>query len=304
MNRDILLAVSCSLVLHGFVLWIGAHIQHQTSRPVCLSSVLNLSIVKRSIHRAASQGSSAKPTLPLPSPEPVTMRRTTPRKAMSESITRAPKIDTRNTVRKRPNSQPIPAPQPVRRAEAILKKLEVPKRIPKRSMPPEKFETETTTAPVVPSVSQKAEKLKTAVPLTERGEQIASLHDSPVAMPGPPAKDKTGVRTIRQASLADQGGAPIVEAVPDYAVNPKPVYPKLAIRRNYHGTVMLLVEVLADGSVRDVEVFESSGYSILDRSALRAVQKWQFKPGTKYGKPVTMKVRVPVVFRLKGQRAG
>jgi protein TonB len=303
MNRDILLAVSCSLLLHGFVLWIGAHLQHQTSRSVCLPPVLNLSIVKRSIHRAASQGSSAKPTPPLPSPELVTMSRTTPRKAMSESITRTPKIDTRNTLRKGPNSQSIRAPQPVRRTKAILKKLEVPKKIPKRSTPPENLETETTTAPVVPSVSQKADKLKTA-PLSERGEQIASLRDSPLAIPGPQAMDKAGVGTTRQASLADQGGAPIVEAVPDYAVNPKPVYPKLAIRRNYHGTVMLLVEVLADGSVRGVEVFESSGYSILDRSALRAVQKWQFKPGTKYGKPVTMKVKVPVVFRLKSQGAG
>ena len=163
--------------------------------------------------------------------------------------------------------------------------------------------TEPTTAPIAPSVSQKTDKLKTA-PLTERGEPIASLHDSPVAISGHPAKDKAVTGTTRQASLPDQGGPPIVEAIPDYAVNPKPVYPKLAIRRNYQGTVILLVEVLADGSTNEVEVIESSGYSVLDRSAVRSVRKWRFKPGTRYGKPTAMKVKVPVVFRLKGQEAG
>ena len=297
MNRDILLAVSCSLVLHGFVLWIGAHLQHQASRPVTMPAVLNLSIVKSSIHRAAS---SVKPTPPLPSHDLVTVSRTTPRKALRESITRIPKIDARNTLRKKPDTQSLRAPQPIQKAEAILKKLEVPEKIPKRTAPPKKVETETMRTPVEPAVSQKVDKLEDA-PVTERGEQIPSLRDSPVTTPGRPARDKAAFET---ASLADEGGAPIVEAVPDYAVNPKPIYPKLAIRRNYQGTVTLMVEVLADGSVRDVEVFESSGYSILDRSALRAVQKWRFKPGTKHGTPVTMKVRVPVVFRLKGQGTG
>jgi len=304
MNRDILLAVSCSLVVHGFVLWIGAHLQHQASRSVSIPAVLNLSIVKRSaMPRSASHESSAKPTPPLPSPELVTVSRTKPEKAMRDSLTRTPKIDTRNIVRKRPESQPIRAPQPVRRTETILKKLDVPKKISKRSTPPDKLKTETTSVPLVPALTQNADKPK-STSIMERRKPITSLHDMPAGTPGPPARDKTGVGTTRHASLADREGAPIVEAVPDYAVNPKPVYPKLAIRRKYHGTVTLLVEVLEDGSVRGVEVFESSGHSILDRSALKAVQKWRFKPGTKNGRPVAMKVRVPVVFRLTDQGAG
>jgi protein TonB len=59
-----------------------------------------------------------------------------------------------------------------------------------------------------------------------------------------------------------------------------------------------MVEVLSDGSVRNVRVLESSGHAVLDRSALKAVQKWRFRPGTRGGKPVTMNVKVPVVFRL------
>ncbi|NIS67416.1 MAG: TonB family protein, partial [Proteobacteria bacterium] len=96
----------------------------------------------------------------------------------------------------------------------------------------------------------------------------------------------------------------IIEAVPDYAVNPKPQYPKRAVLRGQEGTVTLLVEVLLDGSVGEVEIFESSGYVILDRSALKAVRKWRFKPGTKMGKPLTMKVKVPVVFRLGKDLSG
>jgi protein TonB len=264
---------------------------------------LNLSIVKRSMHRAVSQGSSAKPTPPLPSPELVTMSPTTPEKAMAKSLTRTPKIDTRSTVRKMSIPQAMSVPQPVPNTDAILTKLEVRKKIPKRSTPPEKLVTESAADPIAPPVSPKTDK-RTTAPLAERGEPITSFHDSPVTIPGPPAKEKVATGTTRQASLRDDGGPPIVEAVPDYAFNPKPVYPKLAIRRNYQGTVILLVEVLADGSTNDVEVFESSGYSVLDRSAVRTVRKWRFKPGTRYGEPTSMKVKVPVVFRLKGQRPG
>ncbi len=130
----------------------------------------------------------------------------------------------------------------------------------------------------------------------------------------PPQQRRMSTKPLHEGDLSSRisretkgPGRPddqIIEAVPDYAVNPKPQYPKRAVLRGQEGTVTLLVEVLLDGSVGEVEIFESSGYVILDRSALKAVRKWRFKPGTKMGKPLTMKVKVPVVFRLGKDLSG
>lgn len=81
--------------------------------------------------------------------------------------------------------------------------------------------------------------------------------------------------------------------------NPKPPYPELAWRRGYEGTVRLKVEVLASGRVGRIWVKESSGYEILDRSALKTIQDWRFIPARFGGIPVKSTVIVPVTFKLK-----
>jgi len=93
--------------------------------------------------------------------------------------------------------------------------------------------------------------------------------------------------------------AEILPAIPQYGENPPPVYPSIARRRGYEGTVLLSVEVLANGAVGDLSVKKSSGHSILDRAALKAVKKWKFKPASQSGIPFIMWVDVPVRFELK-----
>jgi protein TonB len=46
-------------------------------------------------------------------------------------------------------------------------------------------------------------------------------------------------------------------------------------------------------------VLESSGYPILDHTALTTVRKWLFEPGAEGGIKKKMWVRVPVRFQLK-----
>lgn len=48
-------------------------------------------------------------------------------------------------------------------------------------------------------------------------------------------------------------------------------YPDAARRRGLHGDVMLTVMIGADGQVRDVKVYGSSGYPVLDNAAIRIV---------------------------------
>lgn len=61
---------------------------------------------------------------------------------------------------------------------------------------------------------------------------------------------------------------------------PSPRYPALAVRNRWEGTVGLLMEVGASGSVVRVELRKSSGYGPLDDAALGVVKnRWRFPAG-------------------------
>lgn len=80
--------------------------------------------------------------------------------------------------------------------------------------------------------------------------------------------------------------------------NPQPDYPRDAQRRGESGTVVLRVNVAADGSASDVEFVQRSGSQLLDRAAQQAVRKWRFRPATRDKVAVASTVEVPVVFTL------
>jgi len=88
-------------------------------------------------------------------------------------------------------------------------------------------------------------------------------------------------------------------ARPRYAQNPKPAYPQEAREKGYEGEVILRVEVLPNGRVGQIEVKNSSGYELLDRSALTAVKQWRFIPAKKGETPIPLWVNIPVKFQLQ-----
>ena len=88
-------------------------------------------------------------------------------------------------------------------------------------------------------------------------------------------------------------------AQPRYAQNPKPTYPQEAREKGYEGEVILRVEVLSNGRVGQIEVKNSSGYELLDRSALTAVKQWKFVPAKKGETPIPLWVNIPVKFQLQ-----
>jgi TonB family protein len=58
--------------------------------------------------------------------------------------------------------------------------------------------------------------------------------------------------------------------------------------------------VLADGNVGDVTVARSLDTTYgLDQQAVNAAKQWTFKPGTKDGKPVAVRVNIELKFTLK-----
>ena len=90
-----------------------------------------------------------------------------------------------------------------------------------------------------------------------------------------------------------------VIVAPEYAENPPPRYPRLARRLGHEGLVMLNVRVSAEGLCISVTVTRSSGHTILDREAVRAVKGWRFKPAMKAGVPVEGEMQIPIRFLLR-----
>jgi protein TonB len=78
---------------------------------------------------------------------------------------------------------------------------------------------------------------------------------------------------------------------------PNPQYVERARRKKINGPVLLEMIVTAVGKVRDVKVTKSLDPG-LDKQALAAVSTWKFEPATKDGKPVAVRLRTEVDFRL------
>ncbi|GIU46280.1 TonB1 energy transduction system for heme uptake energy transducer component TonB [Shewanella sairae] len=85
---------------------------------------------------------------------------------------------------------------------------------------------------------------------------------------------------------------------PTFAAPPsQPHYPKKARKRGFQGTATVEVMFNQVGEQLSLTLVNSSGYRLLDKAALSAVEKWQFAaptPQTAYA----YTVRVPVKFAL------
>jgi TonB family protein len=80
----------------------------------------------------------------------------------------------------------------------------------------------------------------------------------------------------------------------------KPDYTSEAKQQGIQGVVQLSVVVNDDGTVGEVKVTKSLDEKYgLDEQAVIAMRKWLFKPGTKDGKPVAVRVDVEMSFKLR-----
>ena len=117
----------------------------------------------------------------------------------------------------------------------------------------------------------------------------------------PPQEETIAVGTGPVTAVSNQSALPsaLEEALPDYNANPPISYPNRARRKGYEGTVLLEVLVNRNGKVDDLRILASSGYAILDSSAVKSVKTWSFKPAKKGNDTVDMWVQVPVRFKLE-----
>lgn len=80
----------------------------------------------------------------------------------------------------------------------------------------------------------------------------------------------------------------------------KPSYTADAMRAKIQGVVMVEAVVREDGSVGQVQVTRSLDPTFgLDQEAIKAVRRWRFAPGTRFGQPVPVLVEIELTFTLR-----
>lgn len=135
-------------------------------------------------------------------------------------------------------------------------------------------------------------------PVTTESQTAISEETAPpveeASRPPPPAS------APNRADRVDP--APVVAARFDaaYLNNPTPSYPQLSRRMREEGKVQLRVFVTPEGEAGEIELYQTSGYGRLDKSALEAVARWKFVPAKQGGTPIGAWVIVPIVFHLEG----
>jgi len=83
------------------------------------------------------------------------------------------------------------------------------------------------------------------------------------------------------------------------AQNPPPIYPRAARRNGAEGRTLLLADISVEGKAKSVSVLSSSGHTLLDQAAIKAVKKWTFIVASRLGVPVKSQLQIPIVFQIK-----
>ena len=133
------------------------------------------------------------------------------------------------------------------------------------------------------------------------GGQVSKIAVVPVSGQG----DRVGSGTSGTGVGSGFGSGPVA---PDFGVGggvtpptllhkTGPEYTEEARAAKFQGAVVLYIEVAPDGTATNIKVQRSLGMG-LDEKAVEAVKKWQFSPGKKDGKPVTVAATIEVNFRL------
>lgn len=157
--------------------------------------------------------------------------------------------------------QPKPLPKPEPKPEpAKPKKRQPPKAKPLPKAPP----------------SEKAIQTPAPEPEIAKPVKTAPAKTAPKAAPAvqPPSAEAQGLQ------------------------NRAPKYPQLSRKKKEQGTVLLKLLVKADGTVGNVNVLKSSGFSRLDQAALQAVKHWRFVPAKQQGKAIDFWYEMPMTFAL------
>ena len=99
------------------------------------------------------------------------------------------------------------------------------------------------------------------------------------------------------AACEQKPQAPIIPPTELAAIDtPPPEYPEKLACAGIGGTVLFRVTIPRNGKPAKGEQIGRSGQPGLDQPAMKAVRDWEFKAGTRNGKPWVQGIQVPVTF--------
>lgn len=274
-NKRLLLASGLCMSAHAALLLFG--LQPTQTRAVTLDSLsAGPALVLNLAASGAQSGANAADNV-QPAPQ-----KTEPKKVVEPSAVPAKAAETAKTEQAK-STQAKP-----KQAKPVLKKEPAPKKV----------------APKIPE--EKAPKKtvkKTARKSTDNTEQhnpVAANTSTTAAHSLATTQSAGGApNTASRAAPASTAQARGSSSEPRFRVPPSaPEYPKASRMRRQEGTVLLEVKLGTQGEQLQVVLLKSSGFPLLDRSALKAVKGWQFLPQEINGQGVSHVVRIPVRFEL------
>jgi protein TonB len=268
--RRLLLAAGMAVVLHALFLGVKADWLKRQVVPKILPEPLTLSLQYQEPPKKAEVSQEKMPILPIP---PIPKIEPTPPAPKALDVPEIPAYTLPEQPPKKKMSRVVkPKPEPRK-----TKKEATPRPAPADAQPEDWMQIPDD----LPRPAQPEAQAVASIP----AQHERAAKERPVAAP--------------QDAAPKPPQSPLVEAVPVYRKNPAPRYPHVARRRGYEGTVVLEVLVNEAGRVEDLRLFQSSGYDVLDRAAIKSVQEWVFEPARRGDQRVEMWVQVPVRFQLK-----
>ena len=175
-----------------------------------------------------------------------------------------------------PEQEPEPVPEP--EPPPILQQEEAPVELPEP--PPQEPEPEPTPEPLPPLPEPVSEPEPPAAPMPE---PAPTLPEPDVA-----------------AAPDNSDGVADVPPAPRRPIQPE--YPLQARQEQWEGDVTCAVHISPHGRVLEADIVQGSGHEVLDAAALKAVRAARFSPALKRGRPVELRVRLTVSFRLDDRR--
>ncbi|MDT7043912.1 energy transducer TonB [Candidatus Nitronereus thalassa] len=148
----------------------------------------------------------------------------------------------------------------------------------------------------VPATFVIQEERKISIPLPEMND-FTPLPIGPLvqaSLPPPSTATMDSVKVTRDP-IADIKGkrTPVRPAKAE-----RPPYPQFAREQGWEGTVILRIRVNQQGLVDSVQTQKSSGFPILDVSALQSVKSWRFEPAKDGEFLLAATVDLPIRFDL------
>ena len=132
-----------------------------------------------------------------------------------------------------------------------------------------------------------------ATQLSPRDSGLQSECQGSGKITGDPTAQRVEAAVPKQ-DIYDAGGA-VSPPVPQF--DPDPPYTDKARTIKYSGTITLLAVIDAQGNVSEVTVVKPQPFGLAEQ-AVETVLTWRFRPATRNGIPVRVRVSVNVSFRI------